>query len=91
MPPRFVELDPAEVTKALEGQQDVLSDLRKQQDEFYASRSCPSCGSTEHTREFHSVTHAYGQGAVLPRWVLRCRKCTCLFDPHSNILLTRGT
>lgn len=89
MPPLFIELDPEEVRKALEGQEDVLSGARDEQNAFYASKTCPRGCGAEMVREHISQKHTYVQGELLPRWGLRCVACHTLIDPYTDIIVSR--
>lgn len=89
MPP-IKELDPELAWKAIEGFTNELAPEQKTLDAFYRQFTCKLCGSPCRKETLNS-RHAFSDPDVLvPRSVLRCTLCTCLFDPHTGILLERG-
>lgn len=86
-------MDPELALKLLEGYQDELTPERKKLDAFYRHCRCPRCQG-ECSKEA-SAAHAFAAtgtaGATLvARSLLRCLRCRCLFDPHSDLILERG-
>lgn len=81
-------MDPELVLKLLEGYQDELTPERKKLDAFYRHSCCPRCKSTCHKEA--SAGHAFGGESLIARSLLRCDRCRCLFDPHSDLILERG-
>lgn len=85
----FVELDPELAWKAIEGYQNELAPEQRALDAFYRQYKCQRCGGT--CRKETVVRHAFADAETLvPRSVLRCLSCDCLFDPHSGVRLEMG-
>jgi len=85
----IVELDPAIAWKAIEGYQNELAPAAKALDAFYRQHSCPRCQSP--CRRETIGRHAFSDpDTIVPRSVLRCTRCECLFDPHTGIRLEMG-
>lgn len=89
----FVELDPEVALKAIEGYENELDPELKSLAAFYRQFVCPRCKG-EMSREFavgESGGHAFAdKNFATPRSLLRCRGCSCLFDPHSGMIVERG-
>lgn len=83
----IVELDPELAWKAVEGYQNELASEAAKLEALYRQVPCPRCeGSGQ--KEF-STAHAFADKSVLvPRAMLRCITCRCLFNPH--LLDTHG-
>jgi hypothetical protein len=87
----FIEMDPELVFAAIEGYNNELVDEQKRLDTFYRQFVCKRCGGQCRTETHRDPRHAFGDPDVLvPRSILRCLTCDCLFDPHSGILLELG-
>lgn len=81
--------DPRIILKLLEGREDVISPLADRRDEFYRSQSCIRCGSTALTRVANAAT-LFHSNDPMPRYLMECQSCECLFDPHTGLLLSMG-
>jgi hypothetical protein len=81
--------DPRITMKLLEGRKDLLGPLAEARRKFYDDQHCIRCGGTAFTRITDSKT-MFVPNDPLPRYLLKCRDCECLFDPHSGLLLTMG-
>jgi hypothetical protein len=85
----FVELDPTIALKAIEGYNNDLEPERKALEAFYRQFRCKRCGSPCDKRMV--AGHVFADVETLvPRCVLRCRRCACTFDPHSGIVIAIG-
>jgi hypothetical protein len=85
----FVEMDQELLLRLLEGTEDELSGEVKALDAMYRQFICPQCGG-RCQKEFDR-RHAFSDPATLvPRALLRCVDCSCLFDPHSGLRLETG-
>jgi|HubBroStandDraft_1064217.scaffolds.fasta_scaffold304657_2 hypothetical protein len=85
----IIEMDPADVLKAIAGYQNELDPERKALDAFYRQFKCKRC-SGDVVKEY-AVKHAFNDPDTLnPRALLRCTRCKCLFDPHSGVILELG-
>jgi hypothetical protein len=85
----FIPMDPELARKAIEGYQDELTAEAEKLDAFYRQFVCPNCGGK--CRREISVSHAFAdEDTIVPRSILRCVQCSCLFDPHSGLILERG-
>jgi hypothetical protein len=85
----FKEMDPDLIRKALEGQVDVLTPLRKKEEALFRNASCPMCSSKE-CEEILNAQTPFTEGVPLPNKHLRCSQCRTEFDPYS-MLITRIT
>ncbi len=84
------EMDPELAWKAIEGYQNELAPEQKALDAFYRQFKCKRCGSNCRKETLNAV-HAFNAPQTLvPRSVLRCLSCACLFDPHTGMLLEMG-
>lgn len=86
---RVHEMDPALIWKLIEGFQNELEPEVRKLDAFYRQFHCPRCGGA--CRKETDPRHAFSDPETLvARSLLRCTLCTCLFDPHTNIVLETG-
>jgi len=92
----FVELDPAVAHKAIEGFENELDGELISLAAFYRQFVCPRCRG-EMRREIAAGGERGGhtfadKNLVTPRSLLRCLSpdCSCLFDPHSGLIVERG-
>lgn len=81
----FIPMDPELVRKAIEGYDNELSGEKIKQDAFYRQFRCLNCRA-ECQREV-VPGHAFTEGELLARSVLRCKRCGLVFDPHSGLVL----
>jgi hypothetical protein len=87
----FQEMDPEIAWKLIEGYEDELSPAHKVQEAFYRQFTCPRCGRDGLARETISARHAFSDpDSPVPRAGLRCNSCSCLFDPHTGMLVEMG-
>jgi nitrite reductase/ring-hydroxylating ferredoxin subunit len=82
------QLDPEITLKLLEGYKDTISQAAQEREQFYQSQSCPHCGGNAFHKEAGSKL--FRDGEPLPRYLLRCANCDCVFDPFTGIQLTMG-
>lgn len=86
----FKELDPELAWKAIEGYVNELAPEQQAADAFYRQFRCKRCSGSCRKEILNSV-HAFSDpNSLVPRSVLRCLSCECLFDPHTGILLEMG-
>ncbi len=84
------ELDPEIAWKAIEGYTNELAPEQKSLDAFYRQFKCKRCGGNCRKETLNAV-HAFGDpDTLVPRSVLRCLRCECLFDPHTGMILEMG-
>ena len=87
---RFIEMDPELAAKLIEGYTNELEPQRKALEVFYRQFRCKQCGGA--CQKEHVKGHVFGDiDSLVPRSCLRCVTCNCLFDPHSGLLLERGS
>jgi hypothetical protein len=87
--PVYQEMPPEVIEKILEGYEDALEPEWRKQEAFYRQFACPRCeGRCE--KAFISIKHAFGDGALVARSGLQCTLCSCLFDPHSGLIVNLG-
>jgi hypothetical protein len=81
--------DPRVTLKLLEGRKDVIGPLAAARDEFYRSQSCIRCNGTSLTKVANAAT-LFHPNDPMPRYLMECKDCECLFDPHTGLLLAMG-
>jgi hypothetical protein len=81
--------DPRVILKLLEGRKDVITPLAEKRDEFYRNQTCIRCGGTALTKVSNAAT-LFQSGDPMPRYLMQCQDCTCMFDPHTGLLLSMG-
>ena len=81
-------MDPRITMKLLEGHRDTITAAAQKQEQFYRGQSCPYCAGNAFSKE--RSPSALHEGEDLPRWLLRCNNCGCVFDPHTGIVLATG-
>jgi hypothetical protein len=86
----FKPMDPELALKAIEGYEDVLAPERTALESFYRQFRCKKCGGACRKEMVKGHVFAEGTGVLNPRAALRCLTCSCLFDPHSGLLLEIG-
>jgi len=88
--PIYQEMDPELVWKLIEGYQNELDPEAKKLDAFYRQFKCPRCRGNCR-KEIHAGPdggHAFSDPETLvARALLRCLLCSCLFDPHTGMIL----
>lgn len=82
-------MDPQIALKLLEGHKDVISPLQEEREKFYRGQTCPGCGGNAFTKTGDSRL-LFRHQEPLPRYLLQCDNCDCVFDPHTGIQLTMG-
>lgn len=89
--PIFQEMDQDLAAKLIDGYENILAPETKKMEAFYQQVPCPQCGGSCE-KVFLSQQHAFGGDALVPRYGLKCTKCSCTFDPHSsgNIIVNVG-
>jgi len=83
-------MDPELAAKAIEGYEDALAPEKTALDAFYRQFRCKRCGGTCRKETVRGHVFAEGTGTLNPRAALRCLTCSCLFDPHSGLLIETG-
>lgn len=90
MPKIFQEMDPEVALKMIEGYENELDPAAKVQEAFYRQFVCPRCGG-KCQKHFLGPNHAFGDpDSLVPRSGLKCLACDCVFDPHSNLIVSLG-
>jgi hypothetical protein len=85
----FIEMDPELAAKAIEGYQNELESENRKLEAFYRQFRCKRCQGP--VRKETLANHCFADGETLvPRAVLRCEQCSCLFDPFSGLVLETG-
>ena len=82
----FKTMKQADVLRALEGHQDVLTSAAKENEEFFRRLSCPSCHG-----EVMSIVNArkpFREGGILPNYLGKCKSCGVEFEPYTGIQVT---
>lgn len=82
----FQELDPSLAAKLVEGYTNELAPAHKALEAFYRQFRCPRCKGA--CQKESVAGHVFGDpDTLVPRSCLRCTVCTCLFDPHSGLIV----
>ena len=83
------ELDPEIARQLLEGHKDEITGLSREREQFYQDQICPTCYGAFFIKVDNPPTR-FSPNDPLPRYLLKCTACNCLFNPHSGIILTMG-
>ncbi len=79
---KFIPMDPALARKCIEGFQNELDGEQAKLEALYRQVACPRCMNTSWDKVL-DVKHAFADPDVLvPRALLRCKTCQCVFNPH---------
>ena len=81
--------DPRVLLKMLEGRVDIVTPMALERENFYRAQECPTCGGSSLIRKADAKS-IFRANDPMPRYLLCCRDCDCLLDPHSGILLSMG-
>lgn len=92
IPLNFIELDPDDVRKALEGQEDVLTGEHTKAEALYRQHTlCPNgCGPTMEKTAAHPNFAFADSGWLIPRCLMKCYVCDCTLNPFDGMLVERG-
>jgi hypothetical protein len=83
----FKAMDRSKLMKLTEGHRNVLADIAKEQNAFFASLSCLRCGTKVRKETSLRVTEG---GEATTNDLARCLGCGCLFDPYLRIIVELG-
>lgn len=84
----FKPADPEWIRKQLEGHTDILTPAIKRSEEYYKSKTCPSCGSP--TYAVLDIKNPFSSDGLTPKCLLQCSYCPTLFEPDTGILVETG-
>lgn len=84
----FQTRDQDEIRKLLEGHESVLAKTIEEDEAYYASKICPSCGAP--TYQVPDARQPFIPGRLTPRCLLHCTQCKTLFEPDTGIILESG-
>jgi hypothetical protein len=80
----FKPMDPEEVLKLLEGHENILTPAVEENERFFRTLSCPSCGGA--VVPFVDPSRPlFREGEFLPNYMARCRECGTEFEPYTGI------
>lgn len=82
-------LDPQITLKLLEGHTDTITPLAKEREQFYRAQTCPQCHGNSFIKRA-DLRIMFVDGDPLPRYLLECKNCGGLFDPHARLVVTMG-
>ncbi len=82
----FKTMKTEDVHKALEGQENVLDPAVKENERFFATLSCVSCGGQ--VMPITNPRKLFREGALLPNFLAKCKMCGVEFEPHTKIQTT---
>jgi len=80
-------MNPEKIFAILDREEDVLTKMAEQNDQFYARCSCIECGGPC-IKEGDS--HTLFVDETLPTFYLRCQDCHSLFNPRNNLIVEKG-
>lgn len=80
----FKEMNEEDILKALEGQEDILTEEMRKHEEYFAHLRCISCSSNE-IEPFVDPETLFAPGSLLPHYLARCSACKCEFTPYTKI------
>jgi len=81
----FKEMKASDRAKLIEGQKDVLTGLVAADAEIYDSSVCPRCEGIP--RKEADIQRILTTNRPIPRYLLRCNECECLYDPFCNDMI----
>lgn len=82
----FKPIDPELARKAVEGYTNELAPQATALEAFYRQFKCLRCKGA--CQKENVVGHMFSDpDTLVPRSCLRCTVCSCLFDPHSGLIL----
>lgn len=77
----IVEMDQGLAWKLIEGYQNELDPEVKKLEAYYRQFDCPRCKGS--CRKEIDARHTFADpNTLVPRALLRCISCQCLFNPH---------
>ena len=79
----FKTMPTAEVLKALEGQEDILTPAFLEHQRYFKDLSCPRCNSA--VMPVVNPRNLYRENALLPNFLAKCTGCECVFEPYTKI------
>ncbi len=77
------------ILKLLEGHVDTIGPAAEEQDKFYASQICPYCQG-DSTQKHADGRLTFSGESALPKFLLKCDSCGCIFDPHTGLIAALG-
>lgn len=83
------QLDPEITLRLLEGHQNAVSPLARERDDFYKKQKCNECGSTA-LQKTQDPKRIFQENDPIARWLLNCKDCGAVFDPHTGLLINMG-
>jgi len=87
--PVFKEMDEDIVLRLIQGYEDELTPETIKQDAFYRQFSCPRCSVP--LQKEHDPRTAFDSESIVPKALLRCPECRYLLEPHSGVIIERGS
>jgi len=82
-------LDPEIILRLLEGHTNVISPTARERDQFYNSQKCSECGSNALIKT-QKPNRLFTGDSLVAKWLLGCKDCGALFDPHTGLLINMG-
>lgn len=87
--PTLKLLDPRVTLKLLEGHRDTITPLAEERERFYRAQVCPQCHGNSFIKRA-DLRIMFVDDDPLPRYLLECRNCGGVYDPHSRLIVTMG-
>lgn len=76
------------VIELISGQEDLLTPEANKMADFFSNLLCPECGDS--VRPVLDTHRPFRPGSVLPNYLAECINCSCLFTPHTMIIVRQG-
>lgn len=85
----FKMMNESDIRSALEGQENILEKEAKENERFFKSLTCPSCGAG--VLPIIDARKPFKEGQILPNYLAKCRQCEAEFEPYTKIQITLGS
>jgi|SRR5690606_554576 len=92
IPSNFIEMDPEDALKAVNGYDDVLAGETKKIEALYRQHTnCPrGCGPTMQKYPAPLGFIFNDPNWLVPRCLLRCSHCGCVYNPFDGMIVELG-
>ena len=84
----FEEADQEWLKKVLEPYKSTVDQAAKDNMEYFASKTCPGCGSPMYPVK--DVSHSRTDGLISTKFLLHCTYCRTVIEPDTGIIVKSG-
>ncbi len=84
----FLPADPDKIRKLLEGRESVLEERLKEDERYYASKTCPECNAS--CFAVLDEKQPFTSGRLTPKCLLHCTSCKTIFEPDTGVIVKTG-